>query len=292
MAAAEMDEATMAAVSTLGERMRTVLKDMLPEDEAARCSSDACMARWIRANDGDVDAASKGLMNYVQWYTKKPQYGVDDGVLAVAQGKGAELVSSEVATNKAFLIPDAKDTDGRPIILIQVRKHDPSAPEYSVEQLTLFAVYLLESTVAAMVEPVDTLCCIFDLSGIGLSNVDMQAVKRIIFLLTNMYPERLGRCYLLEAPTLFSGCWKLISPMLKPNTTRKIQFVDVAGLAEAFKGDTAVMRHVMVASEEEKAVAEAKNAELQRVSQEAETSAAPSPQTMETSSAPPMAVMM
>merc|ERR1711972_850507 len=115
----------------------------------------------------------------------------------------------------------------------------------------------------------------------------MQAVKRIIFLLTNMYPERLGRCYLLEAPTLFSGCWKLISPMLKPNTTRKIQFVDVAGLAEAFKGDTSVMSHVMVASEEEKAIAEAKNsaaaAEVQRVAQEAEKSAAPSPQSMETS---------
>merc|ERR1712232_895625 len=85
---------------------------------------------------------------------------------------------------------------------------------------------------------------IFDLSDIGLSNVDMKAVKRIIFLLTNMYPERLGRCFLLDAPTLFSGCWALISPMLKQKTTSKIQFVDRVGLADAFGGDSTVIAHI------------------------------------------------
>jgi len=240
------DEATIVAVIALGERMRPVVQSALPEDEAARSSSEACMARWIRANEGDVDAASKGLMNYVHWYTKKPQYGADEGVGAVAQGRGAELVAHEIASEKAFLIPDAKDADGRPVILIKVRKHDPNAANFDIDELTLFAAYLLESAIAAMVEPVETLCCIFDLSDIGYSNVDMKAVKRIIFLLTNMYPERLGRCFLLAAPALFSAFWTLISPMLKPKTTSKIQFVDRVALAEAFGGDSSVIAHVQV----------------------------------------------
>lgn len=253
------DEATIAAVATLGERMRPVVQSALPEDEAARSSSEACMARWIRANEGDVDAASKGLMNYVHWYTKKPQYGAAEGVSSVAQGQGSELVAREIATEKAFLIPDTKDADGRPVVFIKVRNHDPNAADFDIDELTLFAVYLLESAIAAMVEPVETLCCIFDLSDIGLSNVDMKAVKRIIFLLTNMYPERLGRCYLLDAPTLFSGFWALISPMLKPKTTRKIQFVDRAGLAEVFGGDSNIMAHVQAqtaSSDEVKASSE------------------------------------
>jgi len=239
-----MDEATAAAVTKLGERMKPVLGEMLPEDEAQRASIDQCLSRWVRANDGDVDAASKALMNYVTWYTKKPQYGQPDGVAAVAQGKGADLVAAELATQKAFVIPDVRDPEGRPVILVQVRKHDPKAEGYDVDQLTLFAVQLIESCIAAMDEHGDTLCCVFDLRSIGMVNVDMKAVKRIMFLLTNMYPERLGKCWLLDAPGLFSTFWAMISVMLKENTTRKIQFVSQAALTEAFGADSQVIKIV------------------------------------------------
>lgn len=242
--AQEADEATAAAVVTLGERMRVVLESMLPAEEAARASTDQCLSRWVRANDCDVDAASKGMMNYANWYIKKPQYGEDEGMQAVAQGKGAELVPNEIAAKKAFVIPDVKDADGRPIIMIHVRKHDPNEETYDIERLTLFAVHLIESAVASMVAPVDTLCCVFDLGDIGMVNVDMKAVKRILYLLTNMYPERLGRCYLLDAPVLFSASWAIISPMLKENTVRKIQFVDREGLSEVFGEDSELMKIV------------------------------------------------
>lgn len=234
-------EETAAAVATLAERMRPVLESMLPEDEAARSSTDQCLSRWVRANDGDVDAASKGLMAYCKWYTQKPQYGAPDGVIAVAQGKGADLVPFELESQKALLVPETKDADGRPVVLVQVRKHDPSVENYDYDQLTLFVVHTIESACAAMVEPVDTLCVVFDLSEIGRANVDMKAVKRIIFLLTNMYPERLGKCFLVDAPGLFSGCWTLISPMLKENTRRKIQFVDRPAVTEMFGGDSPII---------------------------------------------------
>lgn len=249
-------EETEAAVKTLSARMGVVLESSLPADEAARASTDQCFSRWVRANDGDVDAASKGMTNYISWYTKKPQYGEEEGVLAVARGKGAELVPNEVASRKAFVVPDVKDSDGRPIILIHVRKHDPNDETYDIERLTLFAVHLIESAIAAMVDPVDTLCCVFDLGDVGYVNIDMKAVKRILYLLTNMYPERLGRCYLLDSPTLFSASWAIISPMLKENTTRKIQFVDRAGLIEVFGEDSALMKLVVEADESNKPPAE------------------------------------
>merc|ERR1719454_2136501 len=111
-------------------------------------------------------------MKYVHWYTKKPQYGEEDGVLTVVQGKGAELVPNEIAAKKAFVIPDVKDADGRPIIVIHVRRHDPNEETYDIERLTLFAVWLIESAIASMVAPLDTLFVLFDLGDIGMANVD------------------------------------------------------------------------------------------------------------------------
>jgi len=240
----EKDEETADAVMKLGERMKPVIESLLPEDEAGRAGTDQCLSRWVRANDLDVDAASKALMKYVNWYIEKPQYGVPEGVVSVAQGKGVDLVEKELATKKAFLIPEVKDAEGRPVILIQVRRHDPAAEGYDIDQLTLFAVQLIESAIAAMEAPVDTLCCVFDLREIGMANVDMKAVKRIMFLLQHMYPERLGRCWLLDAPTLFTACWAIISPMMKASTTRKIQFVSLANLTETFGEDSEVIKIV------------------------------------------------
>jgi len=277
----EPDAAMVAAVTKLSERMKLVLETMLPEEEAARATTDQCFSRWMRANDCDVDAASKGMMNYVHWYMEKPQYGVPEGVMAVAQGQGADLVPNEVASKKAFVVPDVKDADGRPIVLITVRKHDPDAEGYDIEQLTLFAAHLIESTIAAMVAPVDTLCCVFDLRDIGYKNVDMKAVKRMLFLLTRMYPERLGRCYLLDAPTLFSVSWSAISMMLKETTTRKIKFVDQAGLSEIMGADSVVMKLVQESREDTETPAEAdateKPAEAEATEIPAEADAAEKP---------------
>lgn len=232
--AQEADEAMAEAIQLLGVRMRPVIEATLPPEEAARTSTEQCLSRWVRANNGDVDAASKGLMNYIHWYTQKPQYGQAEGVQAVAQGTGAELVPNEIASKKAFLVSDVKDPDGRPVVMIQVRKHDPTAEGYDLEELTLFCVYMIESGIDAMTAPVESLCTIFDMSGIGLVNVDMKAVKRILYLFTNMYPERLARCYILNAPRFFSASWTVISVLLKETTRNKVKFVDRQGLLDSF----------------------------------------------------------
>merc|ERR1719235_1394929 len=117
-----------------------------------------------------------------------------------------------------------------------------------------------------MTSPVDTLCCIFDLGDIGLVNVDMKAVKRIIYLLTNMFPERLGKCYLLDSPGPFSACWAVISPMLKPNTVRKIKFVDRTGLGEVFGADSNLMKLVQAADADKSTSGQGTTEEAEAVS--------------------------
>jgi hypothetical protein len=59
-------------------------------------------------------------------------------------------------------------------------------------------------------EVVDNLCIVFDLKEFGLSCMDYQMIKNLIWLLSRHYPERLGVCLVLNAPALFSGCWTVI----------------------------------------------------------------------------------
>lgn len=59
-------------------------------------------------------------------------------------------------------------------------------------------------------EVVDNLCIVFDLNHFTLSCMDYQVLKNMIWLLSRHYPERLGVCLIINAPTFFSGCWAVI----------------------------------------------------------------------------------
>jgi len=59
---------------------------------------------------------------------------------------------------------------------------------------------------------IDSLCIVFDLQDFSTANMDYQFVKNLIWLLSHYYPERLGVCLIINAPTVFYGCWAVIKP--------------------------------------------------------------------------------
>lgn len=114
---------------------------------------------------------------------------------------------------------------GRPVIYIPAKHH--SATDRDLEELTKFIVFCLVSVLRKVIflksrcfqeeackkcfeEVIDNLCIIFDLKDFSLSCMDYQVIKNLIWLLGKHYPERLGVCLIINAPTLFSGCWVII----------------------------------------------------------------------------------
>ena len=57
-----------------------------------------------------------------------------------------------------------------------------------------------------------------------MSNLDLNAAKRIIYMLSNFYPERMGQCLIVSAPMVFSAVWAVIRPWLSRRTQTKVQF--------------------------------------------------------------------
>ena len=58
--------------------------------------------------------------------------------------------------------------------------------------------------------------------GFSLNNMDYGFVKQLIWLLSRRYPERLGKCLIINSPFIFTGCWAFIRLWLVQSLSQKV----------------------------------------------------------------------
>mmetsp|Transcript_84247 Transcript_84247/g.176302 ORF Transcript_84247/g.176302 Transcript_84247/m.176302 type:complete len:375 (+) Transcript_84247:80-1204(+) len=173
--------------------------------------------RFLIAWKEDVEGATRGLKKYVEWRRRV---------------RPAELRPTdfrhEMATRKGFA--HGLDQYGHPIVWAFAGKHDKNKRD--IKETEKLILYCLEEAlrISQRCSGAEKVCLVFDLSDFGLKSMDYEVVKRLIIVLANYYPERLGQVLLWNAPIVFSGFWQIISPFIDPVTFRKIRFVDDAAL--------------------------------------------------------------
>lgn len=183
------------------------------EAEPLKVQTDACLRRFLRGFE-DVDEAYSALIKYINW---REEYGVN------CLSRGDDDIEEQLALDKAEVL-DFPDHIGRPVVLVTVRNHDSRTRDLNV--ITKFIVYILEEATRKCDEDIiDNLCITFDLKGFSFNNMDYGFVKQLIWLLSRRYPERLGKCLIVNAPFIFSGCWALIRLWLHEVTSSKIVFI-------------------------------------------------------------------
>lgn len=176
--------------------------------------NDHSIRRFLRAFK-TVDGAFTALLKHNKW---RREYGVDSISPDEAE------IKKEIDSKKIVICPH-RDIEGRPVIYVAVRKHDVNNRD--LDQFTRYIVYQLENACKRCYEDViDNLCIVFDLKDFGLSCMDYQFVKNLIWLLSRHYPERLGVCLIWNAPSIFSGCWNIIKQSLDEVTANKVIFVN------------------------------------------------------------------
>jgi len=74
---------------------------------------------------------------------------------------------------------------------------------------------------------VETGLTIMDLKDVSLLQFSkcFNFLKKTTKIASDYYPECMGNLFVINAPKLFSGCWKLIKGILDPVTTEKIQIL-------------------------------------------------------------------
>ena len=178
---------------------------------------DACVARWVRARKDDLALAGSCLRAHAAW-------------------RAAEVGPGHPTFDEASLAPvldppriflQGLDDRGRPVLLIRVRFHTRGR----AEETARLVGYALDAAYAAAVRsphpanPGRRLVLLLDLRGFRLAAADPRALGSLATMLTNHYPERLDQFYMVGAPAVFWGLWRLMQPFIVPGVKAKIRFV-------------------------------------------------------------------
>ncbi|CAH0392953.1 unnamed protein product [Bemisia tabaci] len=195
-------------LQSLKDRMKVI-----SEADPSQYHNDFSLRRYLRAFK-TVDAAFQQILKTNKW---RAEYKVTELT------EEHPVIKDYLTKNKVKVLKH-RDMQGRPVIYIPAKNH--SANDRDIDELTQYIVYCLEEACKKCFEEiVDNLCIVFDLKDFGLSCMDYQVVKNLIWLLSRHYPERLGVCLVINAPMLFTGCWAVIKGWLDENTTSKVTFV-------------------------------------------------------------------
>jgi len=175
---------------------------------------ESCCSRYLRARGLDHAKAKKMLQATITW---RKDFGVERLV-----EDHFETLEHECATGKFFISPFL-DNDGRPIVVMRNRLENSKSHEGNVLNL----VYQLErASAATRAAGVEKWAIIIDMDGYSMSNAPpLKTSRATLSIMQDHYPERMHRCFMLDAPWLFSGMWSALSPFIDPVTRDKICFV-------------------------------------------------------------------
>ena len=108
-------------------------------------------------------------------------------------------------------------------MLITSRLHDKN--KQTLHENLVGLVFLIEHARRLMAPGTETVTLIFDLSDAPLASLDIPSIQGDIQVLQNYYPECLGQCFIVDAPWIFHGIYKIVRSFLDPVVTAKVELI-------------------------------------------------------------------
>ncbi|KJE93423.1 hypothetical protein CAOG_04216 [Capsaspora owczarzaki ATCC 30864] len=193
--------------------------------------ADVFLLRFLRARRFEVDKAFTMLTECIDW-----QVSFGTHHLTVAQ-----VADNYFFETNLMFFSRGRCKNGRPIAVIRVKVHDKNRRD--LESLKRFCILQMQAG-RRMVRGTDTFATlVFDMTDFGLINMDFDFVKFLIAAFEKYYPETLGVLLLLNAPFVFWGCWRMISPWLDKNVADKVKFVTTAELTQYIDPENILEEH-------------------------------------------------
>eukprot|EP01111_Echinosteliopsis_oligospora_P013574 TRINITY_DN48_c0_g1_i2.p1 TRINITY_DN48_c0_g1~~TRINITY_DN48_c0_g1_i2.p1 ORF type:complete len:357 (-),score=115.52 TRINITY_DN48_c0_g1_i2:72-1142(-) len=197
------------AIATLKQRI-SLESSVYPPDVMSFCT-DGCLARYLRAREGDIDAAYKMLKATLDWRASyKPHH------ISEAQIQGPLKIGT--------MFFSGFDRLNRPVIYVKPGAQSPN----TIDERVLYVAWLMEHVTSVMGENVEQVMIIMDFSEFGKrakSPDSRQTAQAVINILQNHYPERLGSAIVINSPWYFNLLFKMMSPFINANTKKKMQWI-------------------------------------------------------------------
>ncbi|KAG4196228.1 hypothetical protein ERO13_A06G157100v2 [Gossypium hirsutum] len=220
------------------------------------------LVRFLKAREWNVAKAHKMLVDCLHW---RVQNTIDD-ILA------KPIVPSELygAVRDSQLIGmSGYSREGLPVFAIGVglSTFDKASVHYYVQSHIQINEYrdrvILPSASKKHGRPITTCIKVLDMTGLKLSALSKIKLLTIISTIDDLnYPEKTNTYYIVNAPYIFSACWKVVKPLLQERTRKKIQVLPGCGRDELLKGSFHVDLPEPAAEETE--IAKSLESELQK----------------------------
>ncbi|GLT80245.1 hypothetical protein SLA2020_516970 [Shorea laevis] len=193
------------------------------------------LVRFLKAREGNVSKAHKMLVDCLNW---RMQNEIDN-ILA------KPIVPPECyrAVRDSYLIGmSGYSREGLPVFALGVghSTFDKASVHCYVQSHIQINEYrdqvVLPSASKKYGRPITTCIKVLDMTGLKLSALSHVKLLTIISTIDDLnYPERTNTYYIVNAPYIFSACWKVVKPLLQERTRRKIQVLPGSGRDELLK---------------------------------------------------------
>ena len=194
------------------DKFHQLVSQSKPETILSRLDCD----RWVTAHES-AEAAFPMFLSALEW---RKMNKIDQ----VLTGPISPSVEKQIRSEKAVVLPDhIRDNSDRPVIVCNPTRHDKKTKlKHTIEHI----VYCLE-TVCSIADKngVRDICVILNLDKFGVVDMDYSIAKAGLKILVNYYPERLGCLYIINTPSFFHACFKIIQKWIYQRTRDKIHFV-------------------------------------------------------------------
>lgn len=171
------------------------------------------LQRFVVARKLDVDAALEMLDKHVAWRRENLPVEL------------TPAIREELKKGKYYILPDAKDVNGYPVVVIRSGLFDPK--ERDLDTCIKALIYLLEQSLGDLDES-GKFSVMYDRDGFSArNNFDYDLLKTWAGIASANYPERLASVAVYPSGAVLAGLWKMVSVFFEPRTRAKIKMVQL-----------------------------------------------------------------
>ncbi|XP_061339815.1 phosphatidylinositol/phosphatidylcholine transfer protein SFH2-like [Gastrolobium bilobum] len=189
------------------------------------------LMRFLKAREWDPSKAHKMLVDCLNW---RVQNEIDN------------ILSKPISPDLYRAVRDSQliglsgySREGLPVFAIGVglSTFDKASVHCYVQSHIQINEYrdrvILPSASRKHGRPITTCIKVLDMTGLKLSALNQIKLLTIISSIDDLnYPEKTNTYYIVNAPYIFSACWKVVKPLLQERTRRKVQVLSGCGRDE------------------------------------------------------------
>ncbi|KAJ1441224.1 CRAL/TRIO, N-terminal domain [Sesbania bispinosa] len=192
------------------------------------------LVRFLKARDWNVAKAHKMLIDCLHWRLENEIDKVLEKPIPVDLYRA--MRDSQLVGMSGY------SKEGLPVIAVGVgpSTYDKASDKYYIQSHIQMNEYrdrvILPTATKKHGRYIGTCVKVLDMTGLKFSALNQLRLLTSISTIDDLnYPEKTDTYYIVNAPYIFSACWKVVKPLLQERTRKKIQVLQGCGKEELLK---------------------------------------------------------